>query len=383
MAAAVAPSFTPPATWSPEQTAFVGGFKGALVEPPTDLVIFRAAMAAAPAPPLPDGVSLREVTIPRVPVPGLEDDASGSFRAEWHEPAAPTSDHVLLYAHGGAYVIMSPASHRGITGGIAANGVRVLSIDYRMGPEDPFPAAVVDMVSAFKYLIAQGTPAAKICFAGDSAGGGLTLAAAMYLRDHPEVAPMPGRIAPISPWIDLTGSSPTIWLGDEFDCCILRKGVEGLGAMVSAYAGKGGDSVKKTPYFSPLFDASTKPLPPTLVSLATVDRLYGEDLAFYASRPEPVRVDIYEDQIHVFQLLPMLPQSLACFKRIAEFVKGGGDGSGHTWIAYDGSAKPISDGAAKMKADLGKLLERAEKVDGYSAAVKANVAPYLKAAGKA
>lgn len=169
-----------------------------------------------------------------------------------------------------------------------------------MAPENPYPAAIVDLISAIKYVIAQGTPANKIFLSGDSAGGGLTLATAMYLRDHPDVAPSPAGIAPIAPWIDLTGSSPTISLGDEFDACVLGRGKEGLGGMVDAYAGKAGEAIKKSAYFSPLYDTSSAPLPPTIVSLGTVDRLYGEDLAFYMSRPEQTQVDIYEDQFHVF-----------------------------------------------------------------------------------
>lgn len=386
-------SFNHPKSWSPEEVAFVGFFKSAAGDPPADLVAFRNAMGAAPPPPLPENVTLKEVEIPRLPVAGLEDAASGTFRAEWHEPKEVKTDHVLIYAHGGAYVIMSPASHRGITGGIASHGVRVLSIDCgllvlvslhlpvptqlipfhhriadRMAPEDPYPAAVVDAISAIKYVISQGTPANKIFLAGDSAGGGLTVATAMYLRDHPEVAPNVAGIAPISPWIDLTGSSPTIVLGDEFDACILRQGKEGLGRMVDAYAGKGGDAVKKATYFSPIFDTSSAPLPPTLCSLATVDRLFGEDLAFYMSRPEAVQVDIYQDQFHVFQFFGALAQSQTCFTRIADFVKSDPAAlkGSINWITYDGKAAPLADGKAKMKEHLADYVKRAAALPGFA-----------------
>lgn len=125
-----APSFKPPATWSPEEIGFVSFLKtSGSAGPPTDLIAFRNAMSAAPPPPLPDNVTLKQVEIPRVAVKGLEDDASGTFRAEWQEPTETSTDHVLIYSHGGAYVIFSPASHRGISGGIASHGVRVLSID--------------------------------------------------------------------------------------------------------------------------------------------------------------------------------------------------------------------------------------------------------------
>lgn len=95
-----------------------------------------------------------------------------------------------------------------------------------MAPEHPFPAPIVDSLSAYKYLLSQGVPASKICMSGDSAGGGLTLATAMYLRDHPEFAPQMAGLAPISPWIELTTSSPSVYLGDEFDADIINRGKE-------------------------------------------------------------------------------------------------------------------------------------------------------------
>lgn len=82
------------------------------------------------------------------------------------------------------------------------NGLRVLSVDYRMAPEAPFPAGVVDAVCAYKYLLDNGTPASKIVISGDSAGGGLTYALAVYLRDHQSELPMPAGIAALTPWID-------------------------------------------------------------------------------------------------------------------------------------------------------------------------------------
>ena len=95
-----------------------------------------------------------------------------------------------------------------------------------MAPEHPFPAPIVDALSAYKHLLSIGIPATRICMAGDSAGGGLTYATVMYLRDNPSVAPQMACIAPISPWIDLTTSSPSIYLGGEFDADIINAGKE-------------------------------------------------------------------------------------------------------------------------------------------------------------
>lgn len=173
----------------------------------------------------------------------------------------------------------------------------------RMAPEDPHPAAVVDALAAYKYVLSLGVPPSKIVLAGDSAGGGLTYATAIYLRDNPTFAPQVAGLAPISPWIDLTASSPTDILRDEFDSCIISAGQSSTEGMRFAYAG-GKDKhphKAKEPTFSPLFDFKKEKLPPAITSLATVDRLLGMDLAYYIRKlgeGETVQVDIYEDQFH-------------------------------------------------------------------------------------
>src|SRR6266849_10180075 len=130
---------------------------------------------------------------------------AGGVPAEWIAAPGAGQDRVILYLHGGGYVIGSINTHRAMIARIArASNARALAIDYRLAPEHPFPAAVEDATAAYKWLLAQGYKPAKIVIAGDSAGGGLTLAALVALRDSGQ--PMPAGAVPISPWTDLEGS---------------------------------------------------------------------------------------------------------------------------------------------------------------------------------
>src|ERR1700726_4017342 len=133
----------------------------------------------------------------------------GDLAAEWIVPPEAASDRVILYLHGGGYVMGSIATHRATIARIArASKARALAIDYRLAPEHPFPAAVEDAVAAYKWLLAQGYKPGKIVIAGDSAGGGLTLAALLAIRDAG--LPMPAGAVPISPWTDLEGTGESV-----------------------------------------------------------------------------------------------------------------------------------------------------------------------------
>jgi monoterpene epsilon-lactone hydrolase len=131
-------------------------------------------------------------------------DESG-VRGEWLTlKSGASQDGVLLYLHGGGYVSCSPHSHRAITANLARLlGQRVFSLDYRLAPEHPFPAAVDDAAAAYRWLLSQGFAPRKIAIAGDSAGGGLVVAT--LLRLHREEQPLPACAACLSPWVDLTG----------------------------------------------------------------------------------------------------------------------------------------------------------------------------------
>lgn len=182
----------------------------------------RKATASLPAPKLAPGVGLRKIRIPRLPLKGFEESASGDFEAFIFDPPGTHSGFdlpTLLFCHGGGYTNMSPTTHQGVASNFAAQGVRVVSIDYRLSPEHPFPAALTDAVSAYKHLLLNdGVSEEKIFFGGDSAGGGLALTLALWVRDHgsDEDIPQCAGLVLVSPYVDLTHSTPTGYLDDEF-----------------------------------------------------------------------------------------------------------------------------------------------------------------------
>lgn len=132
----------------------------------------------------------------------------GTARVERQTPQRVRDDTVILYAHGGAFLIGSPATHRGLTTRLARSAKASLySLDYRLAPEHPYPAALQDARSAYEFLLSETTSDRRIVLAGDSAGAGLMLALAVSLREAQR--PMPDALVMISPWVDyaLSGRS--------------------------------------------------------------------------------------------------------------------------------------------------------------------------------
>jgi acetyl esterase/lipase len=134
---------------------------------------------------------------------------AGGVKAEWIVPPGAAEDRVILYLHGGGYVMGSINTHRAMIGRIArASQARALALDYRLAPEHPFPAAVDDATASYRWLLAQGYKPNKTAISGDSAGGGLVLAALIALRDAN--VPLPACAVPISPWTDMEGTGESM-----------------------------------------------------------------------------------------------------------------------------------------------------------------------------
>src|SRR5438309_6689810 len=134
---------------------------------------------------------------------------AGGVPGEW--VVAPEADdgRVVLYLHGGGYCMGTLGTHRRLVAKLSSEAkARVLSLDYRLAPEHPFPAAVEDAVAAYRWLLAEGVPANRIAISGDSAGGGLTLATLLALRDEGDA--LPAAAVPISPWTDLEGTGESM-----------------------------------------------------------------------------------------------------------------------------------------------------------------------------
>jgi monoterpene epsilon-lactone hydrolase len=252
--------------------------------------------------PLPEGISIASV------------DVDG-ITAEWVRAANANDETVILYLHGGGYIIGSLASHRHITCAISqASGATILAVDYRLAPEHPFPAAVEDAVAAYRWLLEQGTKANHIVIAGDSAGGGLTIATLITLRDKGIDLPAAGVC--ISPWVDLTNSSESF---TKVSDPMLTK--TELNMMAQGYL-QGQDA--KTPLASPLF-ADLQGLPPLLIQVGTAEHLYDDSIGLEARAKEAgvdATLEVWDEMIHVWHYFhPMLKEGRDAIARIGEFVK--------------------------------------------------------------
>lgn len=222
----------------------------------------RLRMFARIVPRPPRGITLTEV------------DAGGVAAERVTSQVSRPGRHVL-YLHGGAYVIGFPALYRDLTWRIAiASQASVLCIDYRLAPEHPFPAALDDAVAAYRWLLAQGAEPRHIAIAGDSAGGGLMLAALMRLRD--EGTPLPAAAATVSPWTDLVLTGESFRLNANKDPMVP---VEAADRAVDFYLA-GADP--RHPYASPLYGDPTG-LPPTLI-LAGSDEVLRDDAVRMAEK---------------------------------------------------------------------------------------------------
>ena len=237
--------------------------------------------------------------------------------AEWLTPPAARSDAVVLYLHGGGYVIGSPRSHRHLAAAIArAAGTRALLLDYRLAPEHPFPAAVDDAVAAYRWLLGQGIAANRIVVAGDSAGGGLTVATLLALRERgvPQAA---GGVC-ISPWVDLTCGGASYGTKAAADPIVTR---DGVAMMARAYLG---DGDAKAPLASPLY-ADLSGLPSLLVQVGSDEVLLDDALGLgERARAAGVHVTVEEwpEMIHVWHwFLPMLDEAQRAIDTIGAFVR--------------------------------------------------------------
>ncbi|PZR00003.1 MAG: alpha/beta hydrolase [Cereibacter sphaeroides] len=217
--------------------------------------------------------------------------------AEWSETAVGSKDRAVLYLHGGGYCSGSLKSHRTIAGGIAkAAGLRALALAFRLAPENPYPAALEDALGAWNWLIAQGLAPENIAVAGDSAGGGLSLALMLRLREAGQ--PLPGAAWLISPWTDLTMSGASITEEDAVDPLIHGPYLRGLAEAYLA----GHDP--EDPLVSPLF-ARLQGLPPVLIQIGSDETLLDDSLRLArALGPAhvPVTLQVYPRMIHAFPI---------------------------------------------------------------------------------
>jgi acetyl esterase/lipase len=237
--------------------------------------------------------------------------------AQWiTAPNADTGRNVL-YLHGGGYTIGSIKTHRCLAGWISrAAAARVLIIDYRLAPEHPFPAAIDDTVGAYRFMLDSGVKPSRAVIAGDSAGGGLAVAALLAIRDAK--LPLPGAAVCLSPWVDMEGTGESMRTKADADPMVASGS---LGDMAAAYLG-GKDP--KTPLASPLY-ADLRGLPSMLIQVGTAEVLL-DDSKRLAERARAAGVEAiyepWENMIHVWQIfVPMLDEAKQAVERIGQYIR--------------------------------------------------------------
>lgn len=229
---------------------------------------------------------------------------TGGINAEWVSAPNVDEERAILYFHGGGYVLGSPHSHRNLAYHLSNYAsAPVLLLDYRMGPENPFPAAVHDAVTAWRALLAQGYLPKKLGIAGDSAGGGLAVAAQVQIRS--EGLPLPAASVCISPWTDMEGTGETVKSKAEEDPMVKE---DVLLWMAKQYLG---DANPKAPLASPIY-ADLTGLPPMLIQVGGAEILL-DDANRLAARAEANGVDVtlkvWANMVHVWHLFqPILSE---------------------------------------------------------------------------
>jgi phosphinothricin tripeptide acetyl hydrolase len=268
-----------------------------------DLMTMRKMMSRVPAYPKPEDITWQPLDAAGVP-------------AEWVIPDDQVPGRALVYFHGGGYATGTLESTRALCSHIArATRARLLSVDYRLAPEHPFPAAVDDAVAAYRFALSTGIDPAATALCGDSSGGGLALATLVALRDLGD--PLPATAVCMSPWTDLTLSGASLQGNRGADPMV---SASTLGLMADAYLG---DLDRRSPTASPLF-ADLAGLPPLLLQVGSSEVLL-DDTTRFVERAETAGIDvtleIWDDVFHVWHsFADLLPEARDAIARIGTYV---------------------------------------------------------------
>jgi acetyl esterase/lipase len=247
----------------------------------------------------------------------VEKVSAAGVNCEWIIPVNACEDRVVVYLHGGGYVLGSLATARSLALPVARfSGERVLSVDYRLAPENPFPAALEDSLAVYQWILDKGIPSSKIVFIGDSAGGGLCLATILSLKNN--CRPLPGGVICLSPWTDLAGTGDSIRNNLKIDP-LFRKG----GGPMKPSEYSGGESLTN-PLVSPLY-GDYHGFPPMLIHVGS-DEVLLDDSVVLAEKARESGIDVtlkvWKGMWHVFHITGrMLPESSRSLKEISEFIK--------------------------------------------------------------
>ncbi len=245
---------------------------------------------------------------------------AGQFTMEYLRPFQVSTGRVVLQLHGGGYIGPMRNIYRdfAVCYSQKSMGGDVLTIDYRVAPEHPYPAALEDAIEAYRWLLEEKKYAPdKIVVAGDSAGGGLALSLALYLRDHR--IPMPAGIVTMSPWTDLTCS------GESHKTNFLNDPQFGNTTDSMLYnCPYIGDADPTDPYLSPMFGEYGK-MPPMLMQVGGNEVLLSDTLVVadkVRAACGKLRVSVYDGMFHVFQMaLRLIPESQEAWTDVGAFLQ--------------------------------------------------------------
>jgi acetyl esterase/lipase len=286
--------------------------------------LFKLQLKRKPFDPSPEGIQrFREQTekagtmfgkLPKEVV--VESLSIGNQYAEWVKIPQTTRNKAILYFHGGMYLFGSPQAHRQhVVKFVRGCGMDALVFDYRLAPENPFPAALDDALQAYEYLLSQGYDPMNIVFAGDSAGGGLCLAALLAIKDRS--LPLPAAAAALSPWTDLMLTGKSYQTNKKI--CFSPEGCAENASRMYA-----GDHSRLNPYVSPLY-GSLEGLPPLHIS-AGGNEILLDDSVHFAEKASAAGVDVMlridKGMCHCYPVFgDLFRESKLALAEICQFLK--------------------------------------------------------------
>jgi monoterpene epsilon-lactone hydrolase len=261
------------------------------------------------------GLEALSALTPVAPDINVEKISIEGIPAEWVTAPNAVEDRVFLYLHGGAYIMGSCNTHRYIASKLArSTAARVLVPEYRLAPENPFPAAIEDAVKVYRWLISSGFAPDKIIIGGDSAGGGLTLATLISLKDEEEALPTLAVL--LSPWTDMEGTGESMETRADVDPWLSPDASRTTPALYIR------DMDPRHPLVSPIY-ADLSGLPTMLVHVGN-DEILLSDSARLVDRARASGVEItfkiWDEMWHVFQTFA-IPEGQQAIDEIGDFVR--------------------------------------------------------------
>jgi acetyl esterase/lipase len=241
---------------------------------------------------------------------------TGSVESEWVYTPDLDDQKVLFHLFGGGYIMGNLDSRRWIASiYMRETNLRCLNIGYRLAPEHPYPAALEDSITVYKWLLSQDFDPQKVIICGESAGGGLAMATLLKIRELK--LPMPASAILISPWVDLEGRGKSLRTNYKYEPIL----ADGSKLMAMLYAGK---NSKKNPYISPIY-AELGGLPPLLLQAGGIEVIRDEVVLFTEQAKNAgvdVTLEVYERMTHVFQRFAnKLEESMDAWNNIRNFIK--------------------------------------------------------------